>query len=101
MQAPQAQVRFPSLIKFRAPTELRDAIDVAARRVHTTASEWTRRALFDALRGDGVHVEANGHVRNRAKRLASGREPAAAPEDSTGEIACQRLGNRLPGTIPR
>jgi len=54
MQAPQAQVRFPSLIKFRAPAELRNAIDVAARRDHTTFSEWARRALFDALRADGA-----------------------------------------------
>jgi hypothetical protein len=82
MHASQAQVRFPSLIKFRAPSELRDAIDVAARRDHTTFSAWARRALLDALRADGVHIGAAGRVGNRARGTARDREPTAAPKES-------------------
>jgi hypothetical protein len=65
MQAstPQTQSRFSALVKFRAPPGLREAIDVAARRDHTTASEWARRALLDALHADGVRIDPNGRVR--------------------------------------
>jgi hypothetical protein len=49
--------RFNDLLTIRATRELREAIDVAARRSITTPSSYARAALLTALRRDGVEIE--------------------------------------------
>lgn len=85
--------RFDAVIKLRAPAGLRDAIDDAARRDHTTFSAWARRALVAALREAEVPIGSGGRVGSRARRPASGRAPAAAPEDSAEMNGRPRPGN--------
>ena len=67
------QSRFPDAIRVRVPLGLPDAIEAAARRGHTTASEWTRRALLRVLRDDGLHLLADGGVSGAPQQ--GGRHP--------------------------
>jgi hypothetical protein len=52
-----SQDRFPTLIKVRAPRQLKDAVEVAANQHMTTSSEFVRRTLIERLqlRGNFAH----------------------------------------------
>jgi len=45
------------LIKTRAPAVLREAMERAAKRELTTASEWMRRAILQKHRADGISLD--------------------------------------------
>jgi hypothetical protein len=92
MQVSAPQSRFPSLIRFRAPTELRDAIDLAARRGHTTSSEWARQALLSALKAGGIGLDEDGRVENEPRGGASGQDRSAGPEGLARSERRQRPG---------
>jgi hypothetical protein len=59
--APQAQSRFPDLVRFRAPAGFMSAIDAAARQHHQTASDYMRQLLVREMRRAGVTLR-NGKV---------------------------------------
>jgi hypothetical protein len=46
--------RYSALIKTRAPEALRAAVEIAADRELTSASAYTRRAIINQLRADGI-----------------------------------------------
>jgi hypothetical protein len=52
-----ATVRFPSVVRFRAPAGLHAAIALAARRRMTTTSELIRQLLIRELQRDGVPID--------------------------------------------
>jgi hypothetical protein len=52
-----------------------------------------RQALRRALVADGVHIGANGRVRNRASKPSSGQERRAASDDSAGEEPTRKKGS--------
>ena len=47
---------FPEDLRVKAPRGSREAIAAAARRRHTTQSEWIRQSLLRALEADGVRL---------------------------------------------
>jgi hypothetical protein len=55
MQSASA-VAYPDRIRLRVPKGLPDALRLAARQKHTTASEWARQALLRGLEADGVRL---------------------------------------------
>jgi hypothetical protein len=59
--APQAQSRFPTLVRFRAPAGFMEAIDAAARQHHQTASDYMRQLLVREMKRAGVTLR-NGKV---------------------------------------
>jgi hypothetical protein len=54
--------RYPDRLTLRVPLGLPQAIEAAARRQLTTAPEYVRRALLQALKGDGVRLGVDGNV---------------------------------------
>lgn len=53
--------KFPTLVKFRAPNGFQQALSAAARRHHTSASEWARQVLLREMRREGLRLR-NGRV---------------------------------------
>jgi hypothetical protein len=51
--------KYSALIKTRAPEALRTAVEMAADRELTTTSAYTRKAILNQLRADGVSLDAN------------------------------------------
>lgn len=51
---PDRSIRFDSLIQFRAPENLQDAIGTAARQRGSKPAEYVRQAVMSALRADGI-----------------------------------------------
>jgi hypothetical protein len=74
--------RFPDRLAIRVPAGLPAAVEAAARYRLTSPSEWARRALLAALRADGLHLDEDGQVRNRARGTTRDREPTTAPKES-------------------
>ena len=63
LAANEAQAsRFPARLVVRSPVGLNAAIAVAARLHLTSSAEWTRRAILQALRADGVRLDPDGSV---------------------------------------
>jgi hypothetical protein len=52
----QNTCKFSDVIRARTPKELRDAVERAASREMTTPSAYTRRAILNQLRADGIAV---------------------------------------------
>ena len=48
------EIRFPARMEIRAPESLPGAVALAARRKMTTPSEYSRQAIIDRLRADGI-----------------------------------------------
>jgi hypothetical protein len=59
--ASHAIAKFPTLVKFRAPVGFQEALSAAARRNHTSASEWARQVLLREMRREGLRLR-NGSV---------------------------------------
>jgi hypothetical protein len=57
-------IRFPDRMRLRAPRGLPAAIEIAARRHHTSPSEWARQTLLRGLEAEGLRLE-NGCVAER------------------------------------
>ena len=74
MSTPQATVarrydHYPARMALRVPTEMQEAVTVAARLQLTSPSEYLRRAVLAALRTDGVRVGMDGQwIRGPADR---------------------------------
>ena len=49
-------VHYPDKLRLRVPRGLPDALRLAARLRHTTASEWARQALLRGLEAEGVKL---------------------------------------------
>lgn len=47
---------FPEVVRLRTPRGLRAALEIAARRRHTTPAEWARQALIRSLEADGIQL---------------------------------------------
>jgi hypothetical protein len=62
MHAETSTERFPQRITLRCPPGLPAALQIAARQALTTPSEYLRRALLQAMRADGVHLDAEGRI---------------------------------------
>ena len=60
-----APIKFPDRLRLRAPRGLSNAIQIAAERHHTSASEWARQALLRSLEAEGLCLR-NGNVETRA-----------------------------------
>jgi hypothetical protein len=59
MHAPDMNNRhYPARMVLRLPTEMQQAVSVAAQLSYTTPSEYLRRAVLAALRTDGVALAA-------------------------------------------
>ena len=54
MQVPT--VHFPASLRLRVPQGLPEALQIAARQKHATASEWARQALLRGLEAEGVRL---------------------------------------------
>jgi hypothetical protein len=52
---------FPHSLRLRVPQGLPEALQLAARARHTTASEYARQALLRGLESDGVRLR-DGHA---------------------------------------
>ena len=63
--------RYPDRLTLRVPLGLPQAIEAAARRQLTTPPEYVRRALLQALKGDGVHLGADGEIQLGQQALAA------------------------------
>jgi hypothetical protein len=48
--------RYSEVIRARTPKEVRDAVERAASRELTTTSAYTRRAIINQLRADGIAI---------------------------------------------
>jgi Arc/MetJ-type ribon-helix-helix transcriptional regulator len=46
--------RYPNLLRARAPRELVDAVDAAARAKYSSHSEYVRQAVLRSLQADGA-----------------------------------------------
>jgi hypothetical protein len=55
-------VRFADALRVRVPAGLPDAIEIAARRRHTTSSEWLRQALLRNLENEGLFLRESGRI---------------------------------------
>jgi hypothetical protein len=64
-------IRFPERFRLRTPRGLMAAVEIAAKRHHTSPSEWARQALLRALARDGVQLTA-GHVEVDKTLLSEG-----------------------------
>jgi hypothetical protein len=53
---------YPDRLTLRVPLGLPQAIEAAARRQLTSPPEYIRRVLLQALKGDGVHLGADGRI---------------------------------------
>ena len=60
MQA--ATIHFPRNLRLRVPEGLPEALQTAARRRHTTPSEYARQALLRGLEADGLTLR-DGEVK--------------------------------------
>jgi hypothetical protein len=49
-------VHYPDKIRLRVPRGLPEALRLAAKQRHTTASEWARQALLRGLEAQGVQL---------------------------------------------
>jgi hypothetical protein len=49
-------IRFPDRMRLRAPKGLPAAIEIAARRHHTSPSEWARQTLIRGLEAEGLEL---------------------------------------------
>jgi len=49
-------VHYPDKLRLRVPRGLPDALRLAARQRHTSASEWARQALLRGLEAQGVQL---------------------------------------------
>jgi hypothetical protein len=56
-------LRFPVRIEIRAPLVLSSALERAADRAMTSVSEYSRRAIVERLRKDGIPIELNNQQR--------------------------------------
>ena len=61
--------RFPGYLHIRTPEKLPSAIAAAADRRLTTASEYTRQAIIERLKADGLSIEEL-NVATRRRRHA-------------------------------
>jgi hypothetical protein len=64
---PASTISYPDKMRLRVPQGLPEAVRVAARRNHTSPSEWARRALLRGLEAEGVRLvnpAAGGEVTN-------------------------------------
>lgn len=59
--SPHTAGKYPTLVKFRAPDGFQQALSAAARRHHTSASEWARQVLLREMRREGLRLR-NGRV---------------------------------------
>ena len=55
--ATEPTIRFPDRMRLRAPKGLPAAIEIAARRHHTSPSEWARQTLLRGLEAEGLRLE--------------------------------------------
>ena len=62
MHAELGNSRLPDILRVRVPRGFGAAIDAAARQQFTSSSEYLRRAIFKALRTDGVRLHLDGNV---------------------------------------
>ena len=69
-------VHYPDKLRLRVPRGLPDALRLAARQKHTTASEWARQALLRGLEAEGVRL---GDAPMQEGSRAEHSEPNAAP----------------------
>jgi hypothetical protein len=53
---------YPARLTLRVPEGLPQAIEAAARSQLTSPSEYVRRAVLSALKGDGIQVGTDGSV---------------------------------------
>ena len=60
----------PDRLTLRVPLGLPQAVEAAARSQLTSSPEYVRRALLQALRGDGVHLGADGEIELDRQDLA-------------------------------
>ena len=50
------EINFPDKMRLRVPAGLPEAVRRAARRNHTSSSEWARQALLKGLAQEGVYL---------------------------------------------
>ena len=83
MPAPDAPIRYPERLRVRAPRGFAAAIEVAARRRHTSPSELMRQAILRALEQEGVQLR-DGQVFAGVERglVMSGANQAVQPESN-------------------
>jgi hypothetical protein len=62
-----AAARFPEALKLRVPQGMAAALATAARRRHTSASEWARQCLLERLAAEGVRLGDDGQVEASAE----------------------------------
>jgi hypothetical protein len=56
------EVNFPDKLRLRAPAGLSKAIRQAARKHHTSSSEWARRTLLRGLEAEGLSLAAGADL---------------------------------------